>query len=452
MVIELLIQNGADVSAIRKTDGKSPLMTSLNHSYCGGAKTLLAYGADYNLAYPNGWTPLHFLANQYTVNKDVCETLLRAGANPNAKNQDGNTPLHMMNTHLSIEVLSLFLEYQACLEAKNNRGHTILLQSLTGRNSGHTYKMLIKAGADVHAVDFEGSTVMHLACTSINTIGTTTTQLLRYLAEKGVDPKRTDNGGNTLLHEAAKKPADYDQKEQANLLDLILEFDIFPLARNRYGQTALHLAFSHAESHYPCSPLDFLLGPKCNLDVNVADMKGIRPIHLTTTFSERLTIRLLKLGADPTVITIEGQSPLMIACRTRQSNLVSLLVDHHTKHGQCAFVDCIDFKGRSALHYASRSGRHETVKILLAAGANPNLKDKEGLTPLHACAEFSREDKYWNDPELESRATGRQRRHMYYSVTIQGHHKVAETRILLAFVNLFDCLLHMAQMFRFCIP
>jgi len=392
-VVDLLIQNWADVSAIRKTDGKSPLMTSLNHIYCSGAKTLLSHGADCNFADPNGWTRLHFLASQSTINKDVCETLLRAGANANARTQEGNTPFHM-SINPSVEVLLLFLGYQACLEVKNNRGHTVLLKALSDWSSSPTYKMLVKAGADVHAVDFEGSTVMHLACTSINSIGTTTTQLLRYLADKGVDPKRTDNDGNTLLHDATKKPADYHQKEQANLLDLMLEFGISPLARNRYGQTALHLAFSHAGSHYPYSPLDFLLGPKCDLDVNAADVKGIRPIHLTATFSECLIIRLLKLGADPTVITIEGQSPLMIACRTRQSNLVRLLIDHHTEHEQCAFVDYVDFVGRSALHYASRSERHETVKILLAAGANPNLKDKEGLTPLHGCAKFSKEDGY----------------------------------------------------------
>ena len=138
----------------------------------------------------------------------------------------------------------------------------------------------------------------------------------------------------------------------------------------------------------------------------MADIKGIRPIYLITTFSESLKRRLLKLGADPTVLTTEGQTPLMIAYRTRQSNLIGLLVDFYTEHGGFAFVDRADFKGRSALHYAFRSGRHESVKILLSAGAKPNLKDKERLTPLHACAEFFREDGHWTNPETATKDYG----------------------------------------------
>ena len=105
-------------------------MTSLNHIHCSGAKALLAHGADCTFTDPNGWTPLHFVASRSSVDKDVCEILLRSGANFNARNQEGDTPLHMMNSNLSVDVLSQFLEYQACLEAKNNRGHTVFLKSL----------------------------------------------------------------------------------------------------------------------------------------------------------------------------------------------------------------------------------------------------------------------------------------------------------------------------------
>ena len=59
-VVDLLIQNRADFNAIRKRDGKSPLMACLAHIFRHEAKAMLAYGADCNLADPSGWTPLHF--------------------------------------------------------------------------------------------------------------------------------------------------------------------------------------------------------------------------------------------------------------------------------------------------------------------------------------------------------------------------------------------------------
>lgn len=43
-------------------------------------------------------------------------------------------------------------------------------------------------------------------------------------------------------------------------------------------------------------------------------------------------------------------------------------------------------QGGSALHLAILSGHREAVRILLAAGANPNRVDAHGLTPLEACA------------------------------------------------------------------
>lgn len=39
-------------------------------------------------------------------------------------------------------------------------------------------------------------------------------------------------------------------------------------------------------------------------------------------------------------------------------------------------------KGNTALHYASALGDHETVRMLLESGANPNARTHSGATPL----------------------------------------------------------------------
>ena len=48
--------------------------------------------------------------------------------------------------------------------------------------------------------------------------------------------------------------------------------------------------------------------------------------------------------------------------------------------------------GKSPLHYAAQFGYTDMVKLLLDAGADPNMSDSWGLTPLHWASEPSTED------------------------------------------------------------
>jgi ankyrin repeat protein len=60
-----------------------------------------------------------------------------------------------------------------------------------------------------------------------------------------------------------------------------------------------------------------------------------------------------------------------------------------------------DAYGRTPLHDACSSGRPESVHLLLLAGADITILDKNKRTPLHACAEFGDEQRLW---ELLSRS------------------------------------------------
>ena len=51
--------------------------------------------------------------------------------------------------------------------------------------------------------------------------------------------------------------------------------------------------------------------------------------------------------------------------------------------------DYRDRAGRTPLHYAVADNELEKVRNLLAAGADPNAKEREGLTPLHAGAQLT---------------------------------------------------------------
>lgn len=68
-------------------------------------------------------------------------------------------------------------------------------------------------------------------------------------------------------------------------------------------------------------------------------------------------------------------------------------------------LKAIDELGRTPLWYACASGRAESVRILLDAGADPRHIDSPGLPTLLACTEFDRENQLWEAARAQRIAT-----------------------------------------------
>ncbi|KAI4592138.1 hypothetical protein KJ359_011464 [Pestalotiopsis sp. 9143b] len=141
-------------------------------------------------------------------------------------------------------------------------------------------------------------------------------------------------------------------------------------------------------------------------NIDAADAHGVRPLHLASMMSEWLVKRLLAAGADPTAATSEGLTALHLAARARAANIVGLLIQELKKApGDLQrYLDAPDQTGRSAIFHACRSGRPESVELLLEAGASVDLVDEDGLSPLDACTEYEQEQTLWEQslkPQLQ---------------------------------------------------
>lgn len=232
-------------------------------------------------------------------------------------------------------LLGLLVKFGADLEAKTPLGHTFLMKILSGwqyQSPLTAIQTLLNAGACIEAQDYYGRNVLHLLCQDAQS-----SPLIRALINGVTNPLVAISAGDTLLHYVARKSGDYYFNELENLLETTVELGVGPSSKNHLGQIPLHMSAGTREQHhtsYKTDPLDFLLGPKCNSDVNAADNKGVRPIHLAATLCEKRVRRLFMEGADANELTVESQSLLHVVSRARQSNIVALVTDLYVSKDQ----------------------------------------------------------------------------------------------------------------------
>uniref|UniRef100_A0ABD2XHX6 Uncharacterized protein n=1 Tax=Trichogramma kaykai TaxID=54128 RepID=A0ABD2XHX6_9HYME len=111
------------------------------------------------------------------------------------------------------------------------------------------------------------------------------------------------------------------------------------------------------------------------------------PLHLACANDVKNVIRLLlDRGADPNLANAEGLTPLHVICKQNYGDeLAAILFEASDGKQRAVLIDAQDKFGRTPLHYAlHQNERHRNlVEMLLRRGANPNLSNEDGLTPLH---------------------------------------------------------------------
>ena len=242
--------------------------------------------------------------------------------------------------------------------------------------------------------------------------------VIQCLIRAGANINAVDYAGNTPFHDAMESD-DYWRSVEINLKSILKAGGVANKSNYR-GQTALHMAAAlksdaqyYVHNGHP-SRLDFLLQQDLAIDLHARDHKGIMGIHLAASTSDFNTWQLTRAGADLQAQTLDGRTPLHFAAGAAQSNVVGLICQLYLEKSWT--MDQKDANGRTALHEAVCSGNSECVYFLLKSGADPNVKDKQGLTPLHAAAEHQsdtaklrRQRKYERLPYWEDLPRGTRR-------------------------------------------
>ncbi len=117
-------------------------------------------------------------------------------------------------------------------------------------------------------------------------------------------------------------------------------------------------------------------------DLNVLNSHGESPLMLAALAGHLDLVELLiKKGAD---VNKTGWTPLHYAASKSQLPILRVLIENH------AYIDAESPNGSTPLMMAAMYGNPQTVELLLQEGADPLLKNQQGLTALQFAERASR--------------------------------------------------------------
>ncbi|KAK0701139.1 ankyrin repeat-containing domain protein [Apiosordaria backusii] len=410
VLLRLLLEAGADPNA-EDTQGSTLLHTPrTDEEGFAVNRVLVEEGkADVNKRRKDGKTPLMIYLEGYDV-KACIQFLEDFCPDCTLTDNEGNGPLHLAHP----AIVAFFVKHGCDIDARDHSGDTPLTRLTRGRRSrdslSEAMDEFLKLGASIHTRDYKGRTLLHKVITTPSSHqctpgqgSTSSLDNLSYLVSLGLDLKVVDYSGNTVLHELIAN----GHKLKRHLSDWILPttFNMLivsgvdPEAANYSGRTILHLLHTYCQKSGTLAhvkpTLDLVLTACQNIDA--ADHTGVCPIHLAASESEVLTSRLIEAGADVSVATHKGLTPLHISAEAKQSNILGVLLTAIAtgKYGEKqTIIDAAEHHPRSwphgpstrtPLYYACRSGRPESVALLLNAGAEVA---RESANLLAACSSF----------------------------------------------------------------
>ena len=386
-LIAFLLEKNIDVN-IKSTSGASPLHEAVRTGNIEVVKLLIEKGADVNAADAKGNTPLHTGIPSH-VHREAVTILLGNGADPNLRDEHGDTPLHIaIILNRPVDVIQAILGGGSDVNIRNIDGKTPLYIAIQERRES-LIPVLLQYGSEVFAADNTGVTPFDLASIAgggiFNMLVTPETVYQR------------DSAGNTMLHAAVRN------RVNPNQIGLILNNRAIVDARNRDGDTALHIAvrmnqrengeflISRGASIFSVnssgeSPLYIALNGAGGLrewiinptTIVSRDGLGNNMLHYAVQWKlDRVIPVIIRNGVPVEEPNVMGETPLFMAIKIDSPSTIRVLVEHN------ANINARDAQGNSILHAAIRWNAVNSAALLISYGIDINAHSLNGNTPLH---------------------------------------------------------------------
>ena len=336
-IIKALLVAGANVNASHSFHDTA-LTLAIRDNKSEIVDILLAAGADANIPNKGGSYPLFIAINDKRFH--IAEKLLAAGANPNLT-KDGQSLLAI--------AFDILFKRPDGLYWKGDKNYDIL------------YK-LIDAGADVNIRNpaWDGKTLFLETILLSARIRMFTLDLATKVLEAGARVDDTLPNGRTALHLLCRGSFE----SVSRILPLLLEKGADVNARDKNGGTPLHVLAEQGSAMI----LERLLEKRP--DVNAVLMKGGEtPLFIACTYNHKHIVEpLLAAGANPNIPNKKGETPLfwLVENTDELYNENNENENENENEEDEAYVIGLSV---------------DIVKVLLNAGADRTIRDKDGRLP-----------------------------------------------------------------------
>ncbi|TBL71240.1 ankyrin repeat domain-containing protein [Paenibacillus thalictri] len=125
------------------------------------------------------------------------------------------------------------------------------------------------------------------------------------------------------------------------------------------------------------------------VDLDVQDERGSTPLTILSVQSPKYIPLLIEAGADVNKRDADGSTPLISIANRGMTDLVKLLLDHGANPNAKAYNGYSPLKAAVFPLFANyRIETADTTAMLLAAGADVNVRDDEQQTPLITASQY----------------------------------------------------------------
>jgi len=313
---------GTDAVVVVPAEKTAPLVLAARDNDMQAVLALLGAqpAADVNQRTADGTSALHWAV--YHGDVDLVAKLVAAGADANARNDYGSTPMSEAAVRGDVKILRALLAAGADVESANADGQTALM--ILARTSNlAAAEVLLSHGANVNAREqWRDQTALMWAAAEQQPA------MVRLLLKHG---------------------AIVDQRSLVN--DWARQVTAEPRMQARPSGGFTALLYAARAGCLECAQILV----KAGANPNLGDPDGVSPLlESVLNFHFDIAAFLIKRGVDVDHWDTWGRSPLYEA------------VD----------LDAVPVGGRADRPSLDQTGSQQLIKLLLAAGANPNLQLK----------------------------------------------------------------------------